>query len=96
VERRPRRIEGLEVTRVDDGYIVYRPERDRLHYLNHTAVLVLELCTGQHTPAAIAELVRSAYALAKPPAAEVEGLLAQLEDEGLITTSGGDGWHRTP
>ena len=45
--RAPRRAEGIEVNEVADGYIVYQASRDRVHYLNHTAVLVLEMCNGR-------------------------------------------------
>ena len=39
----PSREEGLEINIVDDGYVVYQPNRDKLHYLNHIAGLILEL-----------------------------------------------------
>ena len=80
----PRRASGIEIKEVDDGFIIHQPERDRLHHLNHTAVLVLELCTGEHTAARISQLVQSVYALAVPPDDEVAEVLNKLRDEGLI------------
>lgn len=80
----PTRIDGLEVNPVEDGFIIYKPERDRVHYLNHTAVLVLELCNGRNSAADIANLMKKAYSLAEIPAAEIREILAKMEDEGLI------------
>src|SRR5215510_14346666 len=80
---KPERIEGLEITSADDGFLIYQPEKHRVHYLNHTAVLILELCTGQHSPTEIAELVRKTYGLPDMPTREVDEILSRLHDEGL-------------
>ena len=76
--------DGIEVNKVADGYIVYQPERDRVHYLNHTAVLLLELCDGKTRAGELAELLKSAYDLPAPPIAEVSECLSSLLDEGLL------------
>jgi hypothetical protein len=55
-----------------------------VHYLNHTAVLVLELCNGDVTADEIPRLLEQAYDLAEPPTAEVAECLDKLRDEGLI------------
>jgi hypothetical protein len=34
---RPRRAAGVELSEVTDGFLVYQPDRDRVHYLNPTA-----------------------------------------------------------
>ena len=78
------RTEGVEVNEVDDGYVVYQPERDRVHYLNQTAVLLLELCDGRTRAGDLAALLKSAFALPEPPADEVAACLASLVDEGLL------------
>ena len=80
----PVKAEDLEVNEVVDGFVVYQPALDRVHYLNGTAVLVLELCTGENDAAAIADFVRAAFELAEPPAAEVDACLAQLQQEQLV------------
>ena len=51
-EHYPKTTQGLEINAVDDGYIVYQSERDRVHYLNQTAALILELCNGRNAAAA--------------------------------------------
>jgi Coenzyme PQQ synthesis protein D (PqqD) len=81
---RPRRVDGLEAHEVEDGLVVYHPATDRVHYLNPTASVVYELCTGEHTDAEIEALVGEAWALREPPGEEVQRCLAQLRDEGVI------------
>jgi hypothetical protein len=80
----PRLSGQIEVNKVADGYIVYYPERDRVHYLNHTAVLVLELCTGDIRAGELPALLQAAYGLTEPPTDEVAQCLGKLLDEGLV------------
>jgi hypothetical protein len=80
----PVRVEALEVTREEDGFIVHDRDRDRVHYLNHTGVLVLELCDGTRSAAAIARLIQRAYGLDEPPQREVDEVLGRMKDEGLV------------
>jgi hypothetical protein len=84
VTDRPLRAPEIEIERAEDGYIVYHPARDRVHYLNHTAALVLELCTGENEASGIATLMRTMYDLPEPPVGEIETCIAQLREEGLI------------
>jgi hypothetical protein len=81
---RPRQVDGTEVTFVGDGYIIYHPAQDRMHSLNHTAALVLELCTGESDVDEIARLLQQAFQLPEPPEEETRHCLAVLFDEGLI------------
>ncbi len=83
--RKPLMAPNLEINEVADGYIVYQPDRDRVHYLNQTAALLLELCNGQNAEADLPELVRSAWDLAAPPSEEVAECLEALRKEGLIS-----------
>jgi hypothetical protein len=85
MNERPKLATGVEINKVADGYIVYQPDRDRVHYLNHTATVVLELCNGENSPQAIADLLRSMYELQAPPLEEVATCLRQLTDEGLVS-----------
>lgn len=84
-DSRPRRVEGVEVTRVADGYIIYQADRDRIHYLNHTATLVLELCSGAVRAGDLPGLLQRAYDLPEPPTTAVAECLNRLAAEGLIT-----------
>jgi PqqD family protein of HPr-rel-A system len=80
----PLRAEGIEINPVSDGYVVYDPSRDRVHYLNHTAALVLELCNGEHASADMARILREAYDLEEFPEESVQACIEQLRAEGLI------------
>ncbi|HEY8216374.1 MAG TPA: PqqD family protein [Acidimicrobiia bacterium] len=80
----PRRVDGLEAHEVDDGLVVYQASTDRVHYLNPTASLVFELCTGEHTEQEIGTLVGAAWDLPEPPHAAVAECLAQLRAEGVV------------
>jgi hypothetical protein len=83
--RRPVKAPDLEINEVADGYIVYQPDRDRVHYLNQTAALVLELCNGRNAEADLSELLQLAWDLSAPPVEEVAECLEVLRKEGLIT-----------
>ena len=67
-----------------DGYVVYHPARDRVHYLNHTAALVFELCTGAAPAPEITAAVQRAFDLPEPPGDEVATCLDELRSEGLV------------
>jgi Coenzyme PQQ synthesis protein D (PqqD) len=80
----PRAAEGIEISEVADGYVIYDPKQDRVHYLNQTAVLVLELCNGQLSAGNLPSLVQAAYDLPEPPEQEVAQCLETLFREGLV------------
>jgi Coenzyme PQQ synthesis protein D (PqqD) len=84
VTRGPVKADDVEVSEVADGYVVYHPAEERVHYLNHTAALVLEFCTGENEPAEIVRIVQRAYDLPAPPESEVGRCLEQLRKGGLV------------
>jgi hypothetical protein len=75
---------NLEINPVPDGYIVYQADRDRVHHLNATAAILMDLCNGRNTEADMPELVRLAFNLPAPPVEEVRECLRTLRQEGLI------------
>jgi hypothetical protein len=81
---RPERAPGIEIREVTDGYVAYDAARDRLHFLNTTAMVLLELCDGRLAARELPQFVAAAYRLSEPPTAEVEACLAKLLDEGLL------------
>ena len=83
-DARPRRVGGLEVHEVDDGLVVYQSSSERVTYLNATASVVFELCTGEHTEGEIEALVGEAWNLDALPHDEVQQCLAQLRTEGIV------------
>jgi len=80
----PRLVAGIQTNEIADGYVVYDPNRERVHYLNHTAVLVLEFCTGEVRAADMPARVQVAYDLPEAPVAEVRECLETLFQEGLV------------
>jgi Coenzyme PQQ synthesis protein D (PqqD) len=82
--RGPMQVGGVDIHEVADGYVVYQPDRDRVHYLNHTAALVLEFCTGDNSIDDIAGILQAAFELPALPDEQVEECLEVLRDEGLI------------
>ncbi|MDY6987350.1 MAG: PqqD family protein [Thermodesulfobacteriota bacterium] len=80
----PRLADKIEINEVEDGYIIYQSEKDRVHYLNHTAVIVLECCTGKNTVEDIERIVQKAYEMPEAPEKEVRDCLNTLFNEGLI------------
>ena len=80
----PAVVDGLDVNEVDDGLVVYDPERDRVHYLNATASVVFTLCDGTHDRAAIGATLAEAFGLPDAPTDEIAACLDQLADEGLL------------
>jgi hypothetical protein len=84
VPERPVQVDDLETNFVGDGYVVYHPAQDRMHSLNHTAAVVLELCTGANDQSEIARLLQDVYELPEPPEEDIRLCLETLFDEGLI------------
>jgi glycosyltransferase involved in cell wall biosynthesis len=67
-----------------DGSVVSDAAGERVHYLNRTAALVLELCTGKSSWREIVDLVGAAYDLPARPAREVGRVLTALIDGGVL------------
>jgi hypothetical protein len=82
------RAAGIELREVTDGYVAYDSLRDRLHFLNPTAMLLLEACDGRLAARDLPPLLAEAYRLAEPPTAEVERCIDKLLSEGLLVPSG--------
>jgi hypothetical protein len=77
-------LKDLELTPVADGFIAYDEARDRVHYLNPTAALVFVLCSGSNTADDMARLIQAQFDLDAAPQQEIDALLAQFADEGLV------------
>ena len=55
-----------------------------MHYLNHTAAVVLELCTGANSLADIAAGVRAAYGLTESLEMQVSECVGKLRAERIV------------
>ena len=81
---RPRPSDGIEISEVADGYVIYDPKQDRVHYQNQTAGVILELCNGRLSVGELPALIQAAYDLPDPPIQEVDDCVQKLIEEGLL------------
>jgi hypothetical protein len=79
-----RKVDGMDQSEVIDGFIVYDRVKDRVHFLNATAVIVRELCDGAWTVRDIAAYIEKAFNLSEPPVRSVRNCLSAFLSEGLI------------
>jgi PqqD family protein of HPr-rel-A system len=77
-------VPGLDVNEVQDGYVVYQPVQDRVHYLNQTAAVIFEYCDGLQTEDEIIASVAAAFELPADRQGEIRDCLSNLVAEGLI------------
>jgi hypothetical protein len=82
---RPCLVGGIQVHQTEDGFVVLSQARDRVHFLNPTATLIMMLCDGNNSCEEIADLLQREYDLATSPVHDVAEVLTQLRDEGLLT-----------
>lgn len=87
VASNPKAKDGLDISPTEGGFAVFRPEVDQVHFLNHAAVLVLELCTGKNSTAEIASLIQKAYGLPEAPLQNVAEAVATLGNLGLLDSN---------
>jgi hypothetical protein len=80
----PVQSEGLEIFPETDGYVVHQPERNKVHFLNHTAVFVLELCNGRHRVGEIENILAASFEMTESPSAVVAKILGQFVEEDLV------------
>jgi hypothetical protein len=76
--------DGVEISTVPDGYLIYQAKTERVHYLNPTAVAVYELAAAGKSLAAIEDFLKDAFDLADAPADETRSCIDSLLKEGLI------------
>jgi hypothetical protein len=79
--------EGLEISEVPDGRVIYQAAKERVHYFNPTAVLVFELCGMGKSVGEIESFLVDAYGLESSPTAEVNQCIGALLKEDLIRPS---------
>lgn len=81
----PKRIEGVEVNKMEDGYVIFHSSLDDLLFLNHTAAIVMELCDGETDISEIYAIVKDVFKLENAPKVEIDTCLKDFEDACLIT-----------
>lgn len=86
---RPRRAAGIDLAELGDGLIVRQAQPPRVHQLNNTASMVLELCDGRHTVTEIAAALAEAFTLDAPPLAQTAACVTELRQAGVLADSAG-------
>lgn len=81
----PKRAEGIEINKMEDGYVVFHSSLDDLLFLNHTAAIVLELCDGETDKNEIYAIVQDVFELDKAPKVEIDTCLKDFESACLVT-----------
>ena len=87
---KPKRVSHLDITAAEEGCIISRAGSDRISFVNRTAALILEFCTGESTVEQIADLVKQAYNLPQAPIDDTREALKQLDAEGLLLRNGAE------
>lgn len=84
--QKPQRRQGILAEVFPDEAILYHAEAGTLHVLNATAAAIWQMCDGQHEVSAIAECLRSQYAMRPEHAVErdVGRMLDELQGLGLL------------
>jgi hypothetical protein len=77
--------QGHEISQVPDGCVIYQPSRERVHFLNPTAVVVYELVAAGKPVAEIVAFLQDAFELADPPHDAVRACIESMSREQLIT-----------
>ena len=83
--RKPNLSERRSLTSTPD-LLLETPVLDKCD-LNHNAVLILELCTGENSSQEIASLMQEAYSLPDPPCQMVEETVANLSRQGFLEST---------
>ena len=79
--------DGLEISEVPDGRVIYQAAKERVHYFNPTAVVVFELCGAGYGVGEIGTFLKDAYGLDAEPKAEVIACIESLTKEDLLRPS---------
>jgi hypothetical protein len=89
-KRHPKAAEGLVHSPLDGGAAIYQPGADRVHHLNHTGAVIMEMCDGEHSVQEIVDFLQLAFELPAPPEDEVRDLLQDMTNMGLVTWTGAE------
>ena len=75
---------GSRFTSSPTGASVYQKSREKVHFLNHTAVFLLELCNGRHSMEEIREIYAATFDRSPDPDQEIAAIFEQFAAEELV------------
>ncbi len=82
--KKPKTTKALEITESDNGYAVYDPNKEKVHFLNDMGILILEMCNGENSTDIIINLITQSFQLSEDHSSEINKYIDQLHNEGLI------------
>ena len=74
--------DGIEVTEVPDGFVIYDETGELVHYLNPAAAIAFIASDGTRSVAEVHELIRDLYEVEQD--IDLSELFGQLETCGLL------------
>ena len=80
----PQQVDGIEINKVPDGSVVYCPVHDKVHYLNLTAAMLLELSDGETSIEEMKAIIKDAFELEELPGNEIDASIQEMIDSSLI------------
>ncbi len=82
---KPKLREGLYIREIKDEKALYDKETGTVHFLNHTAAFIAELCDGHHTTNDIVTELLKKYDVPHETAVkDVETVLNNLEENEIV------------
>ena len=78
------RSPGLVSQELEDGLIIFEPNTDQVHHLNHTMAILYDLCDGSKSTSELARSVSDMFSLSEVPVEEVTASLDELVELGVL------------
>jgi PqqD family protein of HPr-rel-A system len=87
VERRPIRVDTVNVHELDGEALLFDPSTGDTHRLNETALFIWSRCDGSHGVAGIASALADAYEVSEDEARDhVQRIVQDFDERGLLVT----------
>jgi len=61
LDDKPVKNDACRMEELDDEILLYHPGNNKTLYINKSASIIWQLCTGEHTVADIVNMIRDAY-----------------------------------
>jgi len=82
--QKPKKTDGLEITDTEAGFAVFDPKNGKVHFLNNTGVIILEICDGNHSIDEVVGMIESSYSVTDVTKEEIRNYIENLYHENLL------------
>lgn len=88
-ENKPLRKRSVLCKRMGQETVLYNKESEAIHVLNPTALLVWDLCDGEHSVEDMEKAIRNEFSVGdeEKVSEQIQGVIARLSEEGLLEYS---------